>query len=143
MASTSTAVASTRRPTTASLAAVGVGLAAVVIIAGNYHVRPGENGGTGPGIATGIFCAVVAAVLFGLVVPRVRHADRSALILGISTVLSLAIFWSGLTPILAAATLAAANKSQTPQRRTTVIRWVAIAAAVLTVAWTLANSRLT
>jgi drug/metabolite transporter (DMT)-like permease len=143
MASTSTALASNHRPTTASLAGAGVALAAVVIIAGNYHVPEGENGGTGPGIATGVLCAVVATLLFALVVPRVRRADRSALILGTTTVLSLAIFWSGLTPIVAAATLAAANKTQTPQRRTIVIRWVAIAVTILTVAWTLANSHLT
>jgi hypothetical protein len=142
MASTSIAVASTPRPSTPGLAAIGVGLSAVVIIAGNYHVPAGENGGTGPGIATGIFCAVAATVLFALVVPRVRKVDRAALILGIMTVLSLAIFWSGLTPILAAATLAAANKTQTPHRRTTVIRWIAIAASAATVLWTLANSHL-
>ena len=142
MTSARTELRTTRRPTTAVYAAAGIALAAVVVFAGNYNVPTGENGGTREGIATGVVCAVVAAVLFGVVVPRVRNADRAALVLGILTVVSVAVFWSGLTPVLAGATLAVAGTSQVQTRRTTVVRWLAIAATALVTIWTLANSHL-
>ena len=142
MTSESTELATTRRPSTAVLAGGGIVLSALIIFAGNYDVQPGENGGTSAAIITGVGCAIVAAVLFGLVVPRVRNADRAALVLGVLTVLSIAIFWSGLTPILAATTVAVADKSQDQPRRTTVMRWLAIAAAALVTIWTLAVSHL-
>jgi hypothetical protein len=132
----------TRTNRTAMLAGLGLTLSAITIVAGNYNVPDGENGGVGPGISTGVVSAVVAALLFGLVVPRIRKADRATLILGIVTVLSIAVFWSGLTPILAAATVAAANRQEIPSRRTTVMRWVAVAIAVVTVVFTVATSHL-
>jgi hypothetical protein len=143
MASTSTDLTTTHRPTSAGFAAAGLAVAAIVVFAGNYHVPAGENGGPSEGVATGVICILAAFLLFGVVLPRVHNPDRSALVLGIITVLSLTVFWSGLTPVLTAATLAAANKTQTPRLRTTVIRWVAVGATVATVAWTLANSHLT
>lgn len=107
MTTTTTSAPATRTVTAGRFAAIGVGLAAIVIFACNYDLPKGENGGTGPAIWTAVLCAVVAAVLFGLVVPRSRHHERAALTLGILTVLSIAAFWSGVTPILGAATLAA------------------------------------
>jgi hypothetical protein len=142
MTSEETELPTTRRLSTATFAWSGIVLSAITIFAGNYDVQPGENGGVGPAIITGVGCAVVAAVLFLLVVPRVRDADRAALVLGILTVLSIAIFWSGLTPILGAATLAVAAKSPVQLRRTTVFRWLAIAATALTTIGTLVQSHL-
>lgn len=132
-----------RRPSTTVLATAGIALAALVVFAGNYHVPAGENGGTSAGLATGILCLGVAALLFGVVVPRSRNGDRTVLVLGIVTLLSLVVFWAGLTPILAAATLAVANRTHASTRRTTILSAVVIAAALLTVAWTLLNSHLT
>lgn len=140
---TSTVASAGRAPAmgTAKLAAAGVVLAAVVIFAGNYHVAKGENGGTKEGLSTAVICALVAAVLFGLV-PRLRHRASATLVLGVLTFLSLAVFWSGVTPILAAATLAVSDGQERVTRRTTVVRGVAIVAAALTVVVTLAQSHL-
>jgi hypothetical protein len=142
MTSTSAAASISRTNRTTMLAGLGVALSAITIVVGNYNVPDGENGGVSQGISTGVFSAIVAAVLFGLVVPRIRKADRATLILGIVTVLSIAVFWSGLTPILAAATVAAADRTEVASRRTTVMRWMAIAVAVLTVVFTVATGHL-
>src|SRR5689334_14688566 len=111
MTSARTELSPARRPSTAVLATAGIALAALTVFVGNYRVPSDENGGTSEGIATGIVCLAVAALLFGLVVPRTRNGERTVLILGILTLLSLAVFWAGLTPILAAATLAIAYRT--------------------------------
>jgi drug/metabolite transporter (DMT)-like permease len=135
-------VATTRRPGTAAVATAGIVASAIVVFAGNYHLPAGENGGLSAALVTGALCAVVAAILFGLVVPRVRRTGRATLVLGVLTVLTLAVFWAGLTPILAAATLAVASRSAVRSRRDTVVCVVAGVAAVLTLVWTLANSHI-
>lgn len=86
-----------------ALGAIGLVVGLVICFVGNYHVDKGENGGTGPGIVTGIICVVLAAVLFGYVIPRARNLDRTAIILGALGVVSIVAFWSGVTPVLAAA----------------------------------------
>ena len=49
------AVALTRPNLTApALGVIGLALSLVIVFAGNYDVKPGENGGTGAGIATGL-----------------------------------------------------------------------------------------
>ena len=51
------AVALTRPNLTApALGVIGLALSLVIVFAGNYDVKPGENGGTGAGIATGLIC---------------------------------------------------------------------------------------
>jgi hypothetical protein len=127
---------------TTTFALIGVVLAAIVIFVGNYNVPKGENGGASEGLSTAILCAVIAAVLFGLIVPRARSVGRAALVLGVLTVLSVAVVWSGVTPILAASTLAVARRQPTTVRTTVVMQWLAIVAAVLTVVWTLVNGHL-
>lgn len=142
MSSTTASSVINRAYKTTTFALIGVVLAAIVIFVGNYNVPKGENGGASEGLSTAVFCAVIAAVLFGLVVPRVRNADRGALVLGVLTVLSVAVFWTGVTPVLAASTLAIGRRQPVPSRRTVVTQWVAMAAAVLTVVWTLVNGHL-
>jgi hypothetical protein len=128
--------------TPAACAAGGLVLAAVVIGAGNYHVAKGESGGTGPAIVTGILCVVLAAVLFGLVVPRTRGSVRTTLVLGTLSLLSLPAFWSGITPVLAAATFAAADGRAQLGKKAAVGQALAAGAALLALGWTLANSHL-
>jgi len=140
-AATSSAPA-TRELKTTTFATLGVVLAAVVIFAGNYNVPKGENGGTGPAVFTAILCAVIAAGLFAVVLPRVRSHNRAVLVLGILTVLSIVVFWSGVTPILAVATFAVADREPSPTGLASIVRWLAAAAAVLAVVWTLGNSHL-
>jgi hypothetical protein len=94
----------------------GLVLAAIIILVGNTNLDPGENGGTGPAIITAVICLVLAAALFLFVVPRARNTDRTALILGVAAVLSIAVFWSGVTPVLAAAAVAVARRAPAPGR---------------------------
>jgi drug/metabolite transporter (DMT)-like permease len=136
------AAPSTSPRRTAGLAAAGLAVAVVVILAGNWDVQPGENGGTGPALVTAAFCLVVAGILFGIVVPRTRRPGRTALVLGIVAVLSLVVFWSGVTPVIAAAAVAVPADPTTPDRRVAIGRALGVAATVLVVAGSLATSHL-
>ncbi len=131
-------------PRTKPPAAPATGLlgGGIVIFAGNYHVAKGENGGTGPAIETAILSALLAAVLFGWVVPHTRRGGRATLVLGILSVVSLVVFWSGITPVLGAATAAVAASAADQSKAAKVWRVLAVAAALLAVGWALANSHL-
>jgi hypothetical protein len=129
-------------PQPVTFAAAGLALALVVIVAGNYHLAKGENGGTGAAISTAVLCAVVTAALFGLLVPRARRLEQTTLILGVLSVLSLLAFWSGITPVLAATTFAVAARGTDLGKRAATGQALAAAAALLAVGWTLANSHL-
>jgi len=127
---------------TGALAPIGLVVAGLIIFAGNYDVRKGENGGTGPAIGTAIICVVLTAVLFAVVVPRARNANRAALVLGVLAFVSLAAFWSGVTPVFAAAAIAVAPPAPGTPQSTKVAQGVAVAASVLALVVTLAQSRL-
>ena len=144
MSVSSTASPATSRPAVRNLDAmlVGFGAGMYVIVAGNYDVRAGENGGTGPALFTALLCVALTALLFGYVVPRVRNTERSTLTLGVLTLLSIAAFWSGATPILAAATLGAARTSARSRRRARVGLVLAALAALASVAITTAGTHL-
>jgi hypothetical protein len=89
-----------------------------------------------------VICVVLAAALFGYVVPRARNSNRTALILRVVAFVSLLAFWSGITPLLAAAALAVAPPATQPDRRAKVAQGVAIAASLAAVVVTLAQSHL-
>ena len=83
--------------------AVVVGLASLVVA--NF-VTPGDNGGAAEFAVTSGFMLVVAAIVFGLVVPRARENGRlvrTALVLTALSVLGGIAFWSGLGQITAPA----------------------------------------
>jgi hypothetical protein len=122
------------KPTT--YAAIGLVLAAVVIVAGNYHVAPGENGGTGPAVSTAVLCVLLTAVMVGVVVRRARRLERTTLILGILAVISLAAFWSGITPVLAATSFAVAARGTNLGKKAAVGQALGVAAVLLAVGWT-------
>ncbi|MGH8891075.1 MAG: hypothetical protein ACRDV3_15105 [Acidothermaceae bacterium] len=122
------------------LAALGLLLAAVVVVAGNVNVSKGQNGGAGPAIFTGILCLVLAAVLFGVVVPRAKRVEASTLTLGIVSLVSLVVFWSGVTPVLAAATWAVAARTTDLGGKANTGRWLAAASGLLAVGWTIVTS---
>ncbi len=133
-----------KRPTpkAPTLAGAGLALAVIVVVAGNYQVAKGEHGGTGPAVSTAVLCTVVTAAMFGLLVPRVRRVERATLILGILTVISLVVFWSGVTPVLAATTLAVAARGTALGKKAATAQTLAVAAALIAVGWTLATSHL-
>jgi len=124
------------------LAPIGLVAAGLIIFAGNYDVRKGENGGTGPAIVTAVICVVLAAALFGYVVPRARNANRTAVILAIVGIVSVVAFWSGVTPVLAAAAVAVAPPNARSPRSTTVLQALAVVASVLALVVSLAQSHL-
>lgn len=125
------------------LGVVGVALALVIVFAGNYNVPKGENGGTGPGIVTGIICLVLALALFGYVVPRAKDVDRVALILSVIAVLSVVVFWSGVTPVLTSAAIALTGRKDAPPARPVVIaEALALLATLVALVVTLAQSHL-
>src|SRR6476646_6088464 len=72
---------------------VALALSAVIVVVGNTDVKPGENGGTGAGIVTGVLCLVLAAVIFGFALARVQNTNKAALVYGIIGVVSLPVFW--------------------------------------------------
>jgi hypothetical protein len=126
----------------AALAAAGMVVAGVIIFAGNYNVRKGDSGGTGAAIGTAIICVVLAVALFGFVVPRARNTNRTAFILGLIGFVSIVAFWSGVTPVLAAAAVAVAPPAAQPDRRAKVAQGLAVAAALVALVVTLAQSHL-
>ena len=126
----------TRATTTGQgrLLLAGLAGSAIVIALGNWNVPPGENGGAGPALASAVLCVVAAGLAFGVVLPRSHRVARVTAILGATTLLSLPVFWSGVTPVLASATLAAARDAGTGDG-TRVWRVLAIAAAALVIVW--------
>ena len=56
----------------------------------------GENGGAGPYAVGIVVCAVVAALLFGRVLPQAADPARAAWILAGLAIVTLVAFWSGL-----------------------------------------------
>jgi hypothetical protein len=83
--------------------AVALGAVAVANFAGS-----GDNGGAGPFAICAVISLAVAALVFGRVVPRAKAGSRpgrTALVLAILSVVSLAAFWSGLPQILAPAAI--------------------------------------
>lgn len=137
-----TVIASASRRSRAAIAATGLALALLIIVAGNYHLTKGEHGGTGPALVTLIGCTILTAALFGFVLPRVNQPSRAALVLGILAVLSLAAFWSGATPVLAAASLAATTGAPATSGTARAAQVVGALAAAVAVAVTLAGSHL-
>jgi len=85
--------------------------AAVVIVVGNTNIQPGENGGTGPLLISLLVCAVVAALLYGRLVPGSTNPTRTGLIFGILAVATLLAFWSGLPVVLGPAAVALSRRA--------------------------------
>jgi len=84
-----------------------------------------------------------AAGLFGYVVPRTVNADRTAFVLAIIAIVSIVVFWSGVTPLFAAAALAAMERGDaSPTRRVRIAEALAVVATVAALVVTLAQSHL-
>ena len=86
----------------APVAIGSIALATVLAAVGTW--AGGDEQGTKEFLVVCAIIAVAAAVVFGWVVPRGLQreaAGATALILSILSFLTVAVFWSGLTPILA------------------------------------------
>lgn len=117
-------------------------LGGLVILAGNWDVEADENGGTKEAWISAGILVVVVAILWFVVLPRVRNTDRTAIILSVLAILSIAVFWLGITPALAAAALLALGRSAAPSTAAKVLTVLAAVAAVVTVVGTLVQSHL-
>jgi hypothetical protein len=126
---------------TATAAAAGISGALLIVFVANYRVPAGQNGGTGPGVITGLGCLALAGLLFGLVLPRLRNSDGATLVLAALAVISVVAFWSGATPVLAAAAAATNSRAPAP-RRVQLARLLAATSACVAIVAALATSHL-
>ncbi|TML98018.1 MAG: hypothetical protein E6G10_23715 [Actinobacteria bacterium] len=71
------------------------------------------------------------------------NADRTAFVLAIIAIVSIVVFWSGVTPLFAAAALAAMERGDaSPTRRVRIAEALAVVATVAALVVTLAQSHL-
>jgi hypothetical protein len=77
--------------------------AAVIIVLGNTDLQKGENGGTVGLLVSLAICAAAAGLLYGRVLPHTARPARTARIIGVVTVVSVPVFWTGLPIVLGAA----------------------------------------
>jgi hypothetical protein len=120
----------------------GIAVAGLIVFAANYHVSKGDNGGVGPALVTAAGCLLVTGLLYVLVLPRTRRPGRTVVVLGALAVLSLVVFWSGITPVLAGGALAVTSRPADVGRRAVVAQWSGGVAAIVAVVATLASSQL-
>ncbi len=85
-------------------------LTAVALVFANF-VSDGPNGGAGPYAASVAVCAIVAAVLFGRVLPGAADPARAAWILASLALVTCAVFWSGLPFVLGVGAVYAAGRA--------------------------------
>lgn len=93
------------------------GLAMLLVIVATAFANfaaDGENGGAGPYAVAVVVCAIVAAVLFGRVLPAAADPARAAWILAALALVTCVVFWSGLPFVLGmGAAYAAARAGRT------------------------------
>ncbi len=138
-----TTLSTTRSTSSTAFAAGGLAVAFVIIVLGNVGVRPGENGGTGPAVFTGVLCTLVTLGLFVGLVPRLgrpERVNRTVVVLGALAVVSVLVFWSGLPAVLAAAAAAAAAKLDHPSRAARTLVALGVVATLVALAATIAQS---
>jgi hypothetical protein len=124
-----------------ALFGAGILLGGVVIFAGNTDLKKGDNGGLGPAIFSAVLVLVVAALLWFVVLPRIKNVDRSVIIVSVLAVLSVPAFWLGITPLLAAAAIAIAGRASRLGNPARVLEVLAGIAAVATVVISVGQSR--
>ena len=137
-----TPVTTTRlRLSPAALLGIGIVLGGLVIFAGNTDLKKGDNGGLGPAIGSAVIVVVAAAVLWFVVLPRVKNVNRTVVILSVLAILSLAVFWLGITPLLAAASVVVAAKATQVTKPALVLQVISVVVAAATVVISIAQSR--
>lgn len=139
-----TTPASTNRPlpSAPTLFGLGIVLGGIVIFAGNWDIKKGDNGGLGPAIVTAIILVVLSALLYFVVLPRVQNAERTTIILSVLAIVSILAFWAGVTPLLAAAALAAGARAMQLSTTARVLQAIGVVLAAASVVVTLAESNL-
>jgi hypothetical protein len=124
------------RDTTIPIFVAGVVAAAIVAVLVNTSVGEGENGGATEMLVSLVFLAVVAAALYFFLLRPGGRSARTAIVVGVVAVLSVAAFWSGLPFLLGATALAlgrAASAAGTGARVAQVLGVVAVLAGLVIV----------
>ena len=110
-------------------------LALLITVAGLAFANfggSGENGGAAPYAISVAVCAVVTAILFGRVLPRIADPARAAWILAGLGLLTGVAFWSGLPFVLGVGAIYCASRAgrTAPAVAGAVVVAVAFAACV-------------
>lgn len=90
----------------AALVAAGVGLGFA-----NLYTTEGENGSVSDLLTMLPIVAVLAAIVFLVVLPRTRADGPARIWFGVLSILSFPAFWSGLPMVLGVAAIAAARRA--------------------------------
>lgn len=125
----------------ALIAAAGFLVAELAIVAGNVNVPDGEKGGLVPASVTSAACLLLCAGLVVGVVRR-RPGPGAALVLGILSLLSVAVFWSGIPLVLGFAALAVTSATDQRTGRVRAAQVLAIIGCVLALAANAVGSHL-
>ena len=91
------------------------GLAMLLVIIATAFANfagDGGNGGAGPYVAGIVVCAVIAALLFGRVLPNTQDPARTAWILAGLAVVSAVVFWSGLPFVFGMGAIYSASRAE-------------------------------
>ena len=108
-------------------------LGGFIIFAGNYNVAKGENGGLEPAIVSAAILVVLAAALYFAALPRIHDAGRAASVVSVVTIVSLLVFWLGITPLLAATAVVFGSRAEGAGKAVQVLGALAVVAAALSV----------
>jgi hypothetical protein len=95
--------------------------AAVIIILGNTDVKKGENGSIGWLFVNLAIVAVLVPLLYGLLVPGSTNPDRTGLIFGILSVLSLGAFWAAIPVVIGPVAVALGLRGSSGQAKAALI----------------------
>src|SRR4051812_39461478 len=95
--------------------------AAVIIIGGNVDVKKGENGSIGWLFVNLAIVAVLVPLLYGMLVPGSTNPDRTGLIFGILSILSLGAFWAAIPVVIGPVAVALGMRGTTGMARAAVI----------------------
>lgn len=129
-------------PSAATLYGIGIVLGAIVILAGNWDVKKGDNGGLGPAIVSAVILVALAALLWFVVRPRVQNVDRTVVILSVLAIVSIIAFWLGITPLLAVAAVAVGAGAAQLSTAARILQGIAVVLGALTVVLTLVQTNL-
>jgi hypothetical protein len=80
--------------------AAGLALVITAVALAFANFSGGDNGGVGPYVVCVGVCAVLAAVLFGRVLPNADDPARAGWILAAFALLTCLVFWTGLPFVL-------------------------------------------
>jgi hypothetical protein len=108
-------------------------VAVLVALAGmafaNFSTDPGENGGAAEFAVTGAIMLLVAALVFGRVLPNTTQPGKLAGVFLLGALATVLVFWSGLPIVFGVAAMVAGLRARTTGGTLAAVAGVALAAA--------------